>query len=101
MMSDIQQQVIVAEQLEQCTGYLEQRTHERQRVRLNAKVVFNNRASIIDCVVRDMSEAGASLLLAHPVPLPSDFELRIPSKGRQFSCEVKWSAFWALGVKFA
>jgi hypothetical protein len=78
----------------------QRRTQERKRALLGARIVFNNRSSVIDCTVRDLSEAGARLVLGHPLPLPSVFELEMPSKGQTRRCELRWAAGLACGVRF-
>ncbi|MGE5365767.1 MAG: PilZ domain-containing protein [Betaproteobacteria bacterium] len=65
----------------------ERRASPRQR-RLNAaKIVFNNNASVIDCIVRDLSPQGARLIVASPVGIPERFDLRIDRKWRLPSLE--------------
>ncbi len=78
----------------------QRRTDERRRTLLKAQIVFNSRSSVIDCTVRDLSETGARLILGHPIPLPSEFELSIPSKGQRLRCEVRWSAGLTHGIRF-
>jgi hypothetical protein len=73
---------------------------ERKRALLGARIVFNNRSSVIDCTIRDLSEGGARLILGHPVPVPSEFELDIPSKAQRLHCELRWAAGVTCGVKF-
>ena len=58
----------------------QRRTSERKRALLGARILFNSRASVFDCMIRDLSDTGARFVLGHPIPLPSEFELEIPSR---------------------
>ena len=78
----------------------QRRVGQRKRTFLAARVVFNNRSSVIDCTVRDLSPSGARLVFGHPLPLPAQFELEIPSKGQVLCCSLRWSAGVSCGVHF-
>ena len=39
------------------------------------KIVFNNKSSVIDCMVRNLSPTGACLLVSNVIGVPSTFEL--------------------------
>ena len=62
------------------TSLMEHRRSQRTRTILQGRVVLNNRFSLLDCVVRDLSETGARVAFAHPVALPSDVELENPDE---------------------
>ncbi len=64
---------------------VEKRKSRRARSLLAGRIIFNNRKSVIDCSVRDISDTGAKLAFAHPVLLPPEFELDIP-KRPPFAC---------------
>lgn len=51
------------------------RNHRRLRVLKGARIVFNERRSVIDCTVRDLSPGGALLLLPSTAGIPNEFEL--------------------------
>lgn len=78
----------------------ERRVSSRQRRLNGAKIVFNNSASVIDCIVRDLSDQGARLLVASPVGIPSRFDLRIDRTGACHSSKVVWRAKDQIGVSF-
>jgi len=67
---------------------------------LKGKIVYNNRLSTMDCVVRDISATGARLALAHQNVLPDRFELYVPLKEKNYSVEVRWRADEDIGVMF-
>ena len=48
----------------------DQRSSKRRRTVLTGKVLFNNRASVFDCTVRDLSDTGARITLADVSVLP-------------------------------
>jgi hypothetical protein len=79
---------------------MEQRRSSRNRTLLQGRVVFNNRFSLIDCTVRDLSETGAQIAFAHPVTLPSELELEIPRKELSTLARVMWSDGKSHGVMF-
>jgi hypothetical protein len=58
----------------------EARRGQGTRTRLGAKIIFNDRASVIDCVVTNISSSGAELVFADTGEIPNDFELCIPTK---------------------
>ncbi len=78
----------------------DQRSSKRRRTVLTGKVLFNNRASVFDCTVRDLSDTGAQITLADVSALPPDFELEIPSKGMLVSARVMWSRGKNHGIRF-
>lgn len=55
----------------------ERRVAPRLRTLKRARVLFNNRFSTIDCVVRNVSRTGALLTVDTAVHLPMRFELAI------------------------
>ena len=55
----------------------EQRGHPRAHVLRRAKIVFRRGYSAMDCVVLDLSPAGARLKVDQWLALPDRFELRI------------------------
>jgi hypothetical protein len=72
-----------------------------RRRRLNgAKIVFNNNASVIDCVVRDISPQGARIRVASPIGIPDRFDLRIDRSGTTYPSKVAWRSNDQIGVTF-
>ena len=78
----------------------ERRASSRQRRLHGGKIVFNNNASSIDCVVRDMSPTGARLVVASPIGIPDWFDLRINRNGVSYSSKVVWRSADQIGVTF-
>ncbi|MBM6584263.1 PilZ domain-containing protein [Microvirga sp. BT689] len=79
---------------------MEHRRSLRTRTILQGRVVFNNRFSLIECTVRDLSETGAQITFSHPVSLPSELELEIPKKGLSTRAKVMWSRGIHHGIMF-
>jgi PilZ domain len=83
------------------TAMEEKRKHPRHRTFLRGKVEFNNRASSLDCTIRDLSDGGARLELAETVAIPEHFELSVPAKGLHHAGYVKWRTKTHIGIAFA
>jgi hypothetical protein len=67
---------------------------------LQGRIVFNNRNSSLDCTLRDLSEKGAQLTFSAHVPVPDEFDLEIPLKGRKHRVQVMWRRAGRCGVEF-
>jgi len=79
---------------------MEHRRSQRTRTILQGRVVLNNRFSLLECTVRDLSETGAQIAFAHPVTLPSEVELEIPTKRLSTPAKVMWSNGKTHGLMF-
>jgi hypothetical protein len=79
---------------------MEHRRSPRSRTILQGRVVFNNRFSLIECTVRDLSGTGAQITFSHPVSLPSELEFEIPKKGLSTRAQVMWSSGIHHGLMF-
>ena len=55
----------------------ERRVAPRIRTLKRAQILFNNRFSTIDCILRNISATGALLTIDPSVPVPKIFEIRI------------------------
>jgi hypothetical protein len=64
-----------------------------------AQIIFNNRNSVIDCAVTNLSETGARLRVASAAGIPEQFQLRY-ANGEERQCRIQW--WWAkhIGVSF-
>ncbi|WP_052954675.1 PilZ domain-containing protein [Microvirga vignae] len=79
---------------------MEQRSNKRQRTILEGRIVFNNRFSLIECRVRDLSDTGARIMFEHPVTIPPEFEFEIPSRELSVWARVMWSNGREHGIRF-
>lgn len=79
----------------------ERRKLARTATLLAGTVTFG-RGRTADCMVRDLSAAGAriSCSAATAGELPEEFELHLPSRGRAHRVKVRWRVDRELGVSF-
>jgi hypothetical protein len=78
----------------------ELRSAERVRSFLRARIIFNNRMSTIDCVIKNYSPSGAKIALNDSLAVPTEFEIDIPQKGRSYHARMVWRDKEAMGVEF-
>lgn len=78
---------------------IENRSAQRRRTLLGAKIVINSGGSVFDCLVKNLSETGALIHIENSLAAPSHFTLQL-SDGRHFECQVMWRGATRLGVKF-
>lgn len=76
----------------------ERRKTTRRRVRLPAKIEFDRERGI-DCEVRNISDAGALIVVDSSFDIPDAFTLLI-SDGTSFQARVKWRRARSIGVLF-
>jgi hypothetical protein len=76
------------------------RAAKRTRSLLGGKVVFNGRRSTLDCTLRDLSASGAKLYFSAHVPIPEEFDLELPQKGRTHRARIMWRTADSCGVRF-
>jgi uncharacterized protein YceH (UPF0502 family) len=79
----------------------ERRTSTRQKSFLRGSIQFNNRRTVIDCLVRDISATGARLIFSDSVSVPDVVELYIPQKEQTLRAHVQWRRGDEVGVAFA
>ena len=77
------------------------RKERRPRALKSGKIAFNHRRSVIDCMIRDLSEHGAKLQVAASVGIPDTFDLVLDADNSSRSCRVAWKRPQELGVEFA
>src|ERR1700757_5133900 len=70
---------------------LERRHSQRARTLRAGKIVFNNKSSIIDCMVRNVSRSGACLLVSSVIGVPSTFDLLIEGEAVSRPCKMVWN----------
>ncbi|MEK1871805.1 MAG: PilZ domain-containing protein [Rhizobium altiplani] len=77
------------------------RKAHRRRTLIGAKILLNGGSSVLDCVVKDLSDGGARLVMDGAIAVPADFDLHL-SDGRVFrSCRIAWRQVSSLGVSFS
>src|SRR3954470_16157138 len=80
---------------------VERRRITRQKSFLRGSIHFNNRRSVVDCLVRDISPYGARLIFSDAVTTPDVLELYIPQKEQTLRVNVIWRHGQEVGVAFA
>jgi hypothetical protein len=84
----------------QASGAMEeQRQTYRQRTYKGARVVFRGRAAI-RCIIRNLSEAGACLLVDNPFGVPDKIHLVFDGPEADRTCWVVWRNRDRIGVSF-
>jgi hypothetical protein len=77
----------------------ERRQTSRRRTYKAGMIITHDRFSTVNCLIRNVSEAGAKIEVAFPLALPGRFELLFD--GSSFACDLIWRSQHHLGVKFA
>ncbi|WP_165445862.1 sensor domain-containing diguanylate cyclase [Bradyrhizobium uaiense] len=72
----------------------------RGRTLLTAKVIFNFGQSTIDCVVRRITDEGATIELESALGVPEHFQLSIPSEQAILPCKLAWQSERQIGATF-
>jgi hypothetical protein len=80
---------------------VERRRVARQKSFLRGMVYFNNRRSVLDCLIRDISPYGARLIFSDAVTVPDAVDLYIPQKEQTLRVHVIWRQGQDVGVAFA
>jgi hypothetical protein len=81
---------------------MQERRHKpRLRTLRAGKILFNNKRSVIDCMVRNVSTNGACLMVASVVGIPSGFDLLIEGESASRPCNMIWHAPNKIGVEFS
>ena len=79
---------------------VEKRKATRARTLLGGVIAFNNRASTMDCQVRNLSIGGAKVTFSNTATVPDQFDLKIAPKERSFRARMIWRAPNEAGVAF-
>jgi hypothetical protein len=77
----------------------ERRNSTRSRVLKGAKIILGT-SSVIDCVVRNVTNSGARVQIANTVELPDDLALTFDGGYSIRQCRVVWRTVTETGVKF-
>jgi hypothetical protein len=76
----------------------EHRAAQRRRMLKAATISFGGGA--IDCIVRNLSETGASLEVISPVGIPDRFTLVVDTDRSKLPCRIVWRREKRIGVRF-
>jgi hypothetical protein len=78
----------------------ERRKTARRRSFLGGRLTFNNGFSIVDGVVRNLTDEGAKLDCPANLVLQDEVEIAIECKGLQGRAKVVWRSAGQLGLAF-
>jgi PilZ domain len=78
----------------------ERRASRRQKSFLRGIVYFDKRRTQTACMVRDLSESGARIVLSQAIALPDMIELQIPQREEMVSARVQWRRADEIGLAF-
>jgi len=73
----------------------------RRRTYLGGRVTFDQRHSTLDCVVRNLSAAGAKIAFPDTVIAPDHFDLSIRPQQRTLRARITWRRGYEAGVVFS
>jgi hypothetical protein len=79
---------------------IERRKVARLKTFKLGRIVFNGSKSAIDCIIRDLSEAGAQLGIPAYAHLPNRFRLHLMSDGTIVPARFAWRRGDRLGISF-
>ena len=77
----------------------EKRATIRHRVLKGGHILINGGQSSFDCMVRNLSAAGALLRVTSIIGIPHNFDLAMDD-GRHFACRAIWRTETEIGVAF-
>src|ERR1700761_2828497 len=78
---------------------MEDRRHNmRMRTLKAGTIVFNNRQSTFDCLVRNLSNTGACLQIDSSKDIPANFDLSLDGEIRP--CRLVWLSENRAGIEF-
>ncbi|NNE23322.1 MAG: PilZ domain-containing protein [Rhizobiales bacterium] len=76
------------------------RSANRAKTLRSGKIIYNNKMSVSDCSIRDISETGCRISMESTAGIPKNFLLHIVNGDVRHECEVAWRSSTAMGVKF-
>jgi hypothetical protein len=76
----------------------DRRRGNRERCLLGAKIEYNDRRSIMDCVIRDRSPSGMRIRLPEAATIPVEFDLVLPDRGQKHKMRVVWRVGDQIGL---
>ncbi len=78
----------------------ERRKQQRDKVVFGGVATVNERGATRDCVVRNISEAGAAIEFGSAAGVPEQIALTIPRKARTYPSTVVWRRGNVAGLAF-
>jgi PilZ domain len=79
---------------------IERRWSRRMRVLKRGKTILQHNLVVFDCLIRDLSEGGARIVMDRAAILPAEFRLAILGAGEAREVRVVWRRADEAGVAF-
>lgn len=76
------------------------READRTKMLRAGKIIYNNKMSVSDCSIRDLSNTGCRVGLESLVGIPDHFTLHIQNGSSRHECEVVWRKSNMMGLRF-
>ena len=76
----------------------ERRQESRHRTLKAGRIIFNNKQSVFDCLVRNLSDSGACLQVNGSIDIPVEFALDVDGETRP--CYLVWMTDTRAGIEF-
>jgi hypothetical protein len=76
----------------------ERRASRRHKSFLRGVVYFDKRRSKMACLIRDLSDDGARIILSQTVAIPDMIELHIPQRELTVSAHMQWRRADEIGL---
>lgn len=77
-----------------------QRRADREATNRQARIIYNNKMSVCDCTILDLSKSGCRIGIESTFGIPESFTLQIGNGSSIRECEVVWRKHSEMGVKF-
>ena len=78
----------------------DRRQTTRTRTYFGGQIAFNQRMSVMDCLVRNISAEGAKLVFSETRTVPQEFDLSVHKNERTYRAKVIWRRADEAGVAF-
>jgi hypothetical protein len=78
----------------------DKRYAQRSRTFLKAEIDLNGGLSTLSCIVKDLSETGARVLVSEGIALPETFRIHLPKPDRWVQATLRWRRGEYIGVHF-
>lgn len=76
----------------------EKRNTSRKRVLKSGFIVFSDKASKLECTVKNLSQTGAALQVSTTIGIPASFDVIID--GKRQHCRSVWRTDTKIGIVF-
>ena len=77
-----------------------QRSHRRNKISQDAKVIYPDERGFVDVIIRDLSVEGARIQLKSSTDLSGAFDLFIPPEKMRYKASVRWMKGDLVGLRF-